>query len=175
MNYNIDEAIYIDVTSFKLSDLKRYGYTIKGEEINKTIRHKHNKETITVISALSSDGIICKQLVEGSVNGEVYKQFFETNQEKFNNKIIVNDNARAHHSKIVKTFTTENNINLKFNPPYSPEFNPIEYAFNKVKCIFRKEKHDNFIADIERAFSSITQNDCINFIKKTESFINKYA
>ena len=48
-------------------------------------------------------------------------------------------NARCHHALIVKAFAHDNDINLKFNPPYSPEFNPIELAFNKVKSNYQNK------------------------------------
>ena len=59
-----------------------------------------------------------------SVNKEVYKSFLQENLHQFKNKIVIQDNARCHHAIIVKEFATENGINLKYNPPYSPEFNP---------------------------------------------------
>ena len=60
MNYKIEDAIFLDEVSFKITDLKRYGYGVKGEEININTRHKHNKETISVISAISINGIVTK-------------------------------------------------------------------------------------------------------------------
>jgi hypothetical protein len=122
MDYKINDAVFIDESSFTITDMRRYGYTIKGQEINNVVRHKHNKETLTAITAISVNGIVAKEVVKGSVNGEVYKSFLEKHLDAFRNKVVVNDNARAHHARIVKQFTEEQRINLKFNPPYSPEY-----------------------------------------------------
>jgi transposase len=81
---------------------------------------------------------------------------------------------RIHHAKDVKEYALENSINLKYNPPYSPEFNPIELAFNKVKSEFRKLKHDSLLDDIKESFKTITKDNCISFYNKTKEFINKY-
>ena len=174
MNYKIEDAIFLDEVSFKITDLKRYGYGVKGEEININTRHKHNKETISVISAISIDGIVTKEVVEGCVNKEIYKNFLEKNIKYFENKVIINDNARVHHAKSVKEYAAKSKINLRFNPPYSPEFNPIELSFNKIKCQFRQLDHNNLKDDIEKSFATITSDDCIGFFNKTLQFMQQY-
>ena len=113
-----------------------------------------------------------------SVNREVYKDFLEDNLELFKNKIVIPleskafqikthwvlyNNARCHHAKIVKEYALESCIHLKFNPPYSPEFNPIELAFNKVKRNYRKCDHENMLNDINQSFDTITSSDCQGF------------
>ena len=68
------------------------------------------------------------------------------------------------------------------NPPYSPEFNPIELAFNKVKCNYRKCNHENMINDINQSnamrHATITSSDCQGFYEHSfdtkRSFIQKY-
>ena len=74
--------------------------------------------------------------MKGSVDKVVYKDFLEENLEHFKHKIVIQDNE----------------IHLKFNPPYSPEFNPIELAFNKVKRNYRKCNHENMLNDINQSF-----------------------
>jgi transposase len=164
-----------DESSFSITDMKRYGYTVKGQEISNVIRHKHNKQTLTAITAISINGIVAKEIVQGSVNGNVYRDYLAKNINIFRNKVVVNDNARAHHARVVKQFTQEQNINLKFNPAYSPEFNPIELSFNKIKCEFRKKDHKDLKKDIEEAFEKITSTDCVGFYKKTYNFMQKYV
>ena len=44
MDYKISDAVFIDESSFTINDMKRYGYTVQGQEINNVVRHKHNKE-----------------------------------------------------------------------------------------------------------------------------------
>lgn len=140
-------------------------------------KHKHTKKRLTTIAAISNDNIIAIKTIEGSVNKEVYREFLQENLNKFKNKIVIprkRYNARCHHAIIVKEFANENGINLRYNPPYSPEFNPIELAFNKVKCKYRKLEHENMLNDIQQSFATITSNDCQGFYRHANKFIQKY-
>lgn len=77
----------------------------------------------------------------------------------------MHDNARIHHSKIVKEMSLNNNISIIYNPPYTHEFNPIELSFSKVKTIFRSfANHTDMKSDIEDCLSSITKEDSLNFL-----------
>ena len=157
-----------------INDHQRYGYGFTGEDILIEWKHKQNKKRLTTIAANSNSGIIAKTTVTGSVNRNVYKDFLEENLELFKNKIVIQDNARCHHAIIVKEFALDNEIHLKFNPPYSPEFNPIELAFNKVKRNYRKCDHENMLNDINQSFETITSSDCQGFYKHSYDFIQKY-
>ncbi len=106
--------------------MKKYGYIKKGKEFQKHFQHRRNKERVSCLSAISTDGFIIYKLFKGTVNAESYLDFIKDNLEYFKKKILLQDNARIHHAKIVSAFTKKNNIKLKFNPPYSPEFEPIE-------------------------------------------------
>lgn len=174
-NYNIEDVIFIDEVSFCIDDHKRYGFGLKGEEIKKNWKHKHNKKRLTTIAAISLNGIVTKQTIEGSVNKEIYKQFLEENIDNFKHKILIQDNARCHHARIVKQFAEESELTLKFNPAYSPEFNPIELAFNKIKRKYREFDHKNMNEDIDKSFSTITKKDCQGFYIKSNQFINQYV
>jgi hypothetical protein len=95
INYDIKDIIFIDESSFCITDLKRYGYSFKGKEIKKLIKHKHNKKTYTTIAAISYNKIIDVEILEGTVNREIYKNFLIKNKELFLNKTIIQDNATA--------------------------------------------------------------------------------
>jgi transposase len=173
IDYNFDDVIFIDESSFCINDLKRYGYGTKGESIQSIVKHKHNKQTFSLISAISSNGIVANQIIKGTVNQEIYRDFLKTNA-VFQNKIVIQDNARIHHAKIVKECALNDNIILKYNPPYSPEFNPIELAFNKMKIEFRKLNHQTLDNDIMQSVSTISSENCKAFYRKTAEFINQY-
>lgn len=174
LNFDINNAIYLDESSFCIDLHKTYGYSFKGKEINKLIRHKHNKQRYTLLAAIDNKQIINYKIFNGSVNSNKYLEFIKENNSKFKNKILLQDNARIHHAKIVKEYASKENILLKFNPAYSPEFNPIELLFNKCKIEFRKLDHSNLINDIEFALQTITSNDCQQFYNHTKKYLDKY-
>ena len=68
-------------------------------------------------------------------------------------------NARIHHAKIVKEYVLKKKITLKYNPAYSPEFNPIELIFSKIKINFRKKNHDNLKQYVIDSINSIELKD----------------
>mgnify|MGYP002947523456 FL=1 len=90
------------------------------------------------------------------------------NSELRNNQtdVIVMDNMRSHHAKIVKQVLDESEIKYLYLPPYSPDLNPIEKMWSKLKAYLRKEKVrvvSELPAAIERAFSTVRVSDCLGW------------
>ena len=80
--------------------------------------------------------------------------------------IVIMDNMRTHHAKAVKKVIEDLKINVIYLPPYSPDFNPIEKMWSKIKSILRKLKARtlNVLPNaIEYAFSKICTLDCIGW------------
>jgi transposase len=164
---------FIDETSFCVNDIINYGYSEKGKEILKITKHSKNKERLTLLSSISKD-TLKYQIIKGSVNSDIYLKFIADNKDLFKNKNLVQDNARIHHSKKVKNYCLENNINMIYNPPYTPEFNPIELIFNKLKIEFKKLDHKNIYNDINKCLNKICKEDVINSINHSLKIINSY-
>jgi transposase/DNA-binding protein Fis len=167
------ESEFIDETSFCVNDIFNYGYSNKGKEILKITKHSRNKERLTLLSSISKDSIKY-QIIKGSVNSDIYLNFIDKNKEYFKNRNLVQDNARIHHSKKVKEFCKEQKINMVYNPPYTPEFNPIELVFNKLKTEFKKLDHKNIEYEIHKCLKKITNKDINNTFNHSLKFINKY-
>ena len=70
-------SIYIDESSFDRDELKRYGYSKKSQEIKKILKHKKNKERYTLLHAISQNGIVETEILQGSVNAEIYLNFIK--------------------------------------------------------------------------------------------------
>ncbi len=84
------------------------------------------------------------------------------------------DNHPVHHAKIVQNFLKENNINFLFLPPYSPNLNPIEEAFSKVKSILRNEKartEQELVSAITRACKMITPENAFGYFKHAYEYL----
>ena len=82
--------------------------------------------------------------------------------------IIVMDNMRSHHAKIVKQVLDESEINDLYLPPYSPDLNPIEKMWSKIKAYLRKVKvrtAPELPDAIERAFSTVRFSDCLGWFR----------
>ena len=84
------------------------------------------------------------------------------------NDIIVMDNMRSHHVKTVKEILDASGIKYFYLPPYSPDLNPIEKMWSKIKAYLRKEKIrivSGLPDAIERAFSIVTVSDCLGWFR----------
>lgn len=80
--------------------------------------------------------------------------------------IIVMDNVRSHHAKAVKEVLDASGIKYLYLPPYSPDLNPIEKMWSKIKAYLGKEKvrmMSRLPDAVEKAFSTITASDCIGW------------
>ena len=83
------------------------------------------------------------------------------------------DNHPVHHAKIVQKYTKQNHINVLFLPPYSPELNPIEEAFSKIKTYIKKQKArtlDKLLIVINDAFNIITNKDAHGYFNHAAQF-----
>ena len=98
--------------------------------------------------AISNKTVVAYEITKESFNSEKYLAFMNKNKEIFKNKTLLQDNVRFHHSKIVKEFAKNNNIEMNYIPAYSPIFNPIEMSFSKIKSNYRKLNHTDIEKDI---------------------------
>lgn len=106
--------------------------------------------------------------VEGSADGEAFLLYLEhfLCPALKEGQIVVMDNLSVHKMKRVKELIEESGCSLVFLPSYSPDFNPIERAFSKVKTLLRKAKARSFEALVEAtggALSAVSKEDAHGF------------
>ena len=94
-------------------------------------------------------------------------------------KYLLLDNVSIHHSKLFKSYILTNNLNIIYNVPYSPEYNPIELMFSKLKKNV-KDFYDNFTLNklkfnINNSFMSITSTDLFHYFKHSFFLLMKYT
>ena len=131
---------------------------------------------MTAIAALNVEGILDCSLVTGGVNSETFQEFIieklVPKLQPFNgtntNSIIIMDNASIHHTRDVLQTLEGFGVLVYLLPPYSPDLNPIEEAFSKVKYVLQASEQSMPQEDLETlivmAFSSITASDSIGWI-----------
>ena len=132
----------------------------------------------TRYSAISIRGVQDVVLVEGNVNGQVFTNFVKDSLVPIlqpfncinNNSIVVMDNASIHHVDAVAEHILQTGALLHFLPPYSPDLNPVEQVFSKVKAIMKQNDHLFQIFSHPKllltiAFDMITESDCKEYAK----------
>ena len=175
--YSPEMLIFLDETGFdRRNVLRRYAYSFRGKPAKchkLLVRGKH----LNAIAFMSVHGIIDCHIETGSVDGDQFymciQKYLLPHLMPFNganpHSIVIMDNASIHHVKEVVEMIQGVGSMVIFLPPYSPDYNPIEEAFSKVKTLVEEyesnlEKDSMDIEDIVLlAFSSITNNDCMHW------------
>ncbi len=98
------------------------------------VPHGHWKTT-TLIAALGLEGIRCSTVVDGAVNGDVFEAFTELVlvPELRSGDVVIMDNLSSHKRQRTRDLIESTGADLVFLPPYSPDLNPIEMVFSKIK------------------------------------------
>jgi transposase len=143
---------------------RRYGRAPRGERCRAAVPHGHWKTT-TFVGALRLEGMTAPMTLDGAMNGAAFlayvKQVLAPTLKP--GDIVVMDNLPAHKPSSIREAIEATGAELRFLPPYSPDFNPIELAFSKIKTFLRKAAARNLpdLWDaIRDAIDDLTPNDC---------------
>ena len=117
------------------------GRAERGKRVIDYVPHGHWKTT-TFLAALRHDGLTAPLVVDGAINGEVFLAYVEQELVPTLHKgdIVVMDNLSSHKVAGVKEAIESGGATVIYLPPYSPDFNPIENVFSKLKTLVRKAK-----------------------------------
>ncbi|MGH3100884.1 MAG: IS630 family transposase [Thermoleophilia bacterium] len=133
-----ERLVFIDEAGTSTKMARRYGRAPRGERCRAAVPHGHWKTT-TVTAGLRLDGLIAPLVLDGPMNGAASRAYVEQAlvPELERGDIVVLDNLPAHKVAGVREAIEGAGATLLFLPPYSPDFNPIELAFAKLKALLR--------------------------------------
>ncbi len=146
---------------------RRYGRCRRGERLRIGLPHGHWKTT-TFVAGLTPRGMIAPFVLDGPIN----RAAFETDVEKVlvpkltPGDIVVMDNLSSHKGPNVRAMIETAGASLLYLPPYSPDFNPIENAFSKLKALLRRAAErtiDGLWSAIGRSIDLFTPAECRNY------------
>jgi transposase len=128
------------------------GWGVKGERLRAKAPYGHWK-TMTFLAALRHDRIDAPFVFDGPINGEAFRLYVETQLIPTLGKgdIVVLDNLGSHKGKAVRKAIRAIGARLLFLPPYSPDLNPIEQVFSKLKHLMRRAAERDPVATWKRA------------------------
>lgn len=114
------------------------GRAPRGERLVAKVPHGHWK-TSTLIAALGIEGVRCSTVVDGAVNADVFEAFVEhvLVPQLREGDVVVMDNLSSHKRVRTRALIEAAGAELVFLPPYSPDLNPIEMVFSKIKQLLR--------------------------------------
>jgi transposase len=117
---------------------RRYGRAKRGHRLVAAVPHGHWKTT-TFVGALRCDGLTAPMVIDGAINGDLFLAYVEQVLAPTlkPGDVVIMDNLQVHKIAGVRDAIAAAGATLLFIPPYSPDFNPIELAFSKLKALLR--------------------------------------
>jgi len=145
------------------------GRAKRGERLIDKTPHGHWK-TSTLIAALGLEGVRCATVVDGAVNADIFEAFVERVlvPELRPGDVVVMDNLSSHKRARTRELIESAGAELLFLPPYSPDLNPIEMVFAKVKQLLRSlacRTKDALWKAMQSILDQVTTTDAINCFK----------
>ncbi len=142
------------------------GRAPRGERLIAKVPHGHWMTT-TLIAALGVKGMLCSTVVDGAVNGDIFEAFVERVlvPELRPGDIVVMDNLSSHKRARTRELIESAGARLQFLPPYSPDLNPIEPVFSKIKQLLRSLASRTRIAlwaSMQGVLDAVTPTDAAN-------------
>jgi transposase len=145
---NAGRLIFIDETWAKTNMTRLRGRAPRGERLVARVPHGHWKTT-TLIAALGVEGVRCSMVVDGAIDRQFFDAFVQDIlvHELRPGDIVVLDNLSSHKSERARRLIESCGATLAFLPPYSPDLNPIEMVFSKIKHEPPKAPSAGHVAD----------------------------
>ena len=161
--------VFVDEMGTNTSLSPVYAWAKKGQRALCSVPRNRGKNT-TVLSSMSVRGIGPSLTVEGATTSAVFEAYVDQVLAPTLRKcqVVVMDNLSAHKGERIRELIEERGCELIYLPSYSPDFNPIEEAFSKIKGLVRKAEVRTKVALLEEigwALSAVTTDDARGFFE----------
>lgn len=159
--------MFIDETSANTKMARLRGRAPVGERCVASVPHGHWRTT-TFTAGLRLSGLVAPMVLDGPMNGAAFIAYIEQVlvPELQPGDVVVMDNLPAHKLTGVREAIEKTGALLLYLPPYSPDFNPVEMAFSKLKALLRKaaaRTKDTLWSAVASAIERFTSNECRSY------------
>jgi transposase len=166
-----ERLVFIDETWTKTNMAPLRGWAPRGRRLTAKVPHGRWKTT-TFLAALRHDGIDAPWLIEGPIDGESFRIYVERILVPTlrPGDIVIMDNLGSHKGKAVRQLIRAAGAKLFFLPKYSPDLNPIEQVFAKLKHLLRKAAArtvETTCAAIGEILGAFTPQECANYFRNS--------
>jgi transposase len=169
---DVERLVFLDETWTATNMTRLRGRAPRGERlVDRTTPHGHWKTT-TFIAALRCDGLTAPTVVDGALDGPTFLAYVKQQLAPTlrAGDIVVMDNLAVHKVAGVGTAIEKVGARLVYLPPYSPDFNPIEQAFAKLKWFVRSAKQrslDGLWTLLGKLLDRFTPTECRNYFRNS--------
>ncbi|WP_237751651.1 IS630 family transposase [Sphingobium sp. DC-2] len=134
-----ERLVFVDETWTATNMTRSHGRCPKGERLRMGFPHGHRKTT-TLVAGLRMTGMVAPMVLDGPINGDWFETYVAQVlvPELRPGDVVIMDNLSSHKRAAVQDRIKAAGATLRFLPPYSPDFNPIEKAFSRLKAMLRK-------------------------------------
>jgi transposase len=161
--------VFVDEMGSNTSLHELYAYSPRGQRAYCSVARNRGRNT-TLLSSMSFSGMGPSMVVEGGANGAVFEGYLREMVVPAlgEGDVIVMDNLSVHKSERVREMIEGEGAQILYLPPYSPDFNPIEEAFSKIKNLLRKagaRVREALVEAIGEALCEVTEEDARAFFE----------
>ena len=160
--------VFLDETGASTSMVRRYGWAPRGERLVGAAPHGHWKAT-TFVAGLRASGVVAPFVLDGPMTGAAFRAYVERvlAPSLSPGDVVVMDNLAAHKVAGVREAIEAVGASVLHLPPYSPDLNPIEQFFSKLKALLRKaaaRTKDALWAAVGGALDAFPEAECRNYL-----------
>jgi transposase len=164
-----DRVVFRDETWAKTNMARTTGYAPRGERLVEAVPHGH-WQTTTFVGALRATGFVAPVVIDGAVNGELFLAYVRQHLAPAlrPGDVLVMGNLGSHKVAGVRQAVEAAGARLLYLPPYSPDLNPIELAFSKLKRLLRAAAEravEGLWARIGRLLDEFPPAECRNYLR----------
>lgn len=168
---DVSKLVFLDESGVNINLTRRYGRAIGKERVHDYAPLNTPKST-TMLSSIRMDGSMIHKEFSGAVNREHFLDYVTNSltPSLHSGDIVIMDNLRTHKVDGVQQTIQSVGAQVLYLPPYSPDFNPIEMLWSKIKSILRKWKArtlSQLHSSIPKAYSLISLSDIFAWFRET--------
>jgi transposase len=162
------QYVFLDECGVATDLLRRYGRSLRGTRLHDHTPCSH-WETHTVIAALRLEGVGAPAVFDGPIDSPSFLAYVEQVLVPTlrPGDVVVLDNRAVHKQPEVRAAIAQAGAHLRFLPPYSPDFNPIELAFAKLKAFLRAARprtYEHVCRLIAQALNLFSPDECAHYV-----------
>jgi transposase len=161
--------VFVDEMGTNTSLSPIYASSLRGQRASCSVPRNRGPNT-TLLSSMTIEGMGSSLTVEGATDSDVFETYVEQvlAPTLCRGQVVVMDNLSAHKGERIEEMIEQRGCQLVYLPAYSPDFNPIEEAFSKIKVLVRKAEartRETLVEAIGSALSAVTSRDARSFFE----------
>lgn len=168
--------VFLDETGLSTDMIRLHGRSPRGERCHDHVPGGHWKTT-TLIAGLRVDGLVAPWCLDGAMDGDAFRIYIRDVLAPTlkPGDIVICDNLGSHKVDGIRQILTAVGVDILYLPAYSPDLNPIEQAFSRIKALLRQAAErslETLLKTTARILNTFTSHHCLNFFHKAGYVLN---